>query len=64
MLDNLTKAKAAVMWLAFTKDEKTLVRFGMFPHDKMMEAEKEGFNGKDLAVALMDCAEKNGGMIA
>lgn len=53
--------KAALMWGSFTKDEKTLVRFGMFPADKMRQAEEAGFSGKDgvrlLAVALMDCAK-------
>lgn len=60
--------KAIAMWSTFTKSEKTLVRFGMFPADKMREAEEVGFGGKEgvrlLAVALMDCAKRDGGMIA
>lgn len=60
--------KAIQMWAGFTKDEKTLVRFGMFPADKMREAEACGFGGREggrlLAVALMDCAKNNGGMRA
>ena len=63
-----TKVKARAMWATFTADEKTLVRFGMFPADKMTEAEQAGFGGTDgvrlLAVALMDCAKADGGMRA
>jgi hypothetical protein len=70
--DQLERAEvaqlAARMWGNFTKDEKTLVRFGMFPYAKMLEAEQgithitEG--SRLLAVALMDCAKANGGMRA
>ncbi len=60
--------KARQMWGGFTENEKTLVRFGMFPADKMAEAEAAGFGGKEgvrlLAVALMDCAKVDGGMRA
>ena len=45
-------------------NERTGVRVGMFPYGKMTAAEQEGYSGKDLAVALMDCATKDGGMIA
>jgi len=58
---------AARLWASFTKDEQTLVRFGMFPAEKMHEAEM-AIGGRDatrlLAVALMDCAKGDGGMIA
>jgi len=64
----LCAIKARLMWATFTKDERALVRFGMFPADKMAEAERAGFAGKDgvrlLAVALMDCAKNDGGMRA
>lgn len=56
-------AKATTMWASFDANEKHGVRFGMFPHQKMLAAEKEGFNGRELSIALMDVAEKNGGMI-
>ena len=56
--------KARVIWEAMDDNERTGVRIGMFPYGKMMDAEKEGYNGKDLAVALMDCAKNDGGMIA
>lgn len=60
----LCKAKAAEMWAAFTKNEKTAVRFGMFPAGPMQAADKEGFDGRLLSVALMDCATADGGMKA
>jgi hypothetical protein len=63
-LDNTVKAKADQMWLAMSKGEQNLVRFGMLPAVPMLKAQGEGFNGKDLAVALMDCAKSHGGMIA
>jgi hypothetical protein len=30
----------------------------------MREAEKQGIDGRELSIALMDCAKKNGGMKA
>ena len=56
--------KTRVLWAGFTDAEKALVRFGLFPADKMTAAEAEGHDGRFLAVALMDCAERDGGMIA
>jgi hypothetical protein len=59
---------AVRLWAGFTKDEKNLVRFGMFPAEKMRAAEAEIGSDKDtvrlLAVALMDCAKRDGGMVA
>ena len=73
------KQFAAQLWATFDTNEKGFVRFGMFPDGKMRAAEKAlaaefelcGQNsresselGKDLCVALMDCASKDGGMRA
>lgn len=58
------KAKAQQIWNAMNESEQHGVRFGLFPFHKMQAAEAEGFNGKDLAVALMDVAKSNGGMRA
>jgi len=46
------------------KNEKTGVRFGMFPQDKMMAAQAEGYDGHKLVCALMDQAQADGGMRA
>jgi len=56
--------KAKEMWKAMDKNEQAGVRFGMLPYHKMMEAEKAGFDGRKLAVSLMQCAKDNGGMVA
>jgi hypothetical protein len=60
----LCQQKAAKMWEGFDTNQKAAVRFGMFPAKPMQDADKEGFDGRLLAVALMDLASKNGGMIA
>lgn len=49
--------KAVVMWNNMDVNERAGVRFGMFPFAVMQAAEAEGYNGKDLCVALMDCAK-------
>ncbi len=58
------KAKAGAIWLQLNESEKTGIRFGLFPLKFMKEAEIEGYKGKELCVALMEVAEKKGGMIA
>lgn len=64
MAEKSVQEKAQEIWDGWGENEHALVKFGMFDHAKMEEAEAEGYNGKDLAVALMEIAEKNGGMIA
>jgi len=61
---SMTQQKAKAIWDTMDKNEQTGVRFGLFPHGKMVAAEQEGYNGKDLAVALMEVASNNGGMSA
>lgn len=67
------KQVAHALWRQdFTDSERRLVRFGLFPADKMERAKAafkaEGFDSPDmsrqLSVALMEIAEKTGGMIA
>jgi hypothetical protein len=58
-------AKAAVMWAAMDDNQKTGVRVGMFPFERMKAAEAEGFtDNRTLCVALMHLAKKDGGMFA
>ncbi len=59
---SMTQQKAKAIWDTMDKNEQTGVRFGLFPHGKMVAAEQEGYNGKDIAVALMEVASNNGGM--
>lgn len=56
--------EALRLWDTFTENEKTAVRFGMFPREPMEEATKKGFDARMLSVAMMDVASKNGGMRA
>jgi hypothetical protein len=56
--------KARLIWQSLGHDARHGVRFGMFPFDVMKAAEAEGFDGRQLCVALMDCASGDGGMIA
>lgn len=58
------EAKAAQIWQGMNDNEKTGVRFGLFPADKMRPAEAEGFYGRKLVLALMDQAKADGGMRA
>ncbi len=60
----LCAIKAQKMWDAFTDNQKACVRFGMFPAAEMTSATNEGHDSRLLAVALMDVAKKNGGMVA
>ena len=56
--------KAKEIWDAMDENQQTGIRFGMFPAEVMRDAEAEGYKGKELCVALMDMASKNGGMRA
>ena len=55
---------AAERWPKLTKNEQSLIRFGMFPAAVMQEGEDLGLNGHALACAFMDCAKADGGMRA
>ena len=64
-------ARAEIIWLTITENERAGVRFGMVPAEKMRIAEAEltaayPEGQRDvtrlLAVALMDCAKADGGM--
>jgi hypothetical protein len=56
--------KARELWAAFTPNERTGIRFGLFPAQRMTATEQEGYDGHQLAVALMAVASNNGGMRA
>jgi hypothetical protein len=56
--------KARDLWARMDKNQRAGVRFGLFPADIMKDAEKEGINVRVLAIALMECAKKDGGMRA
>ena len=64
----LINARATALWPTLTKNEQSLIRFGMFPADKMRALDQEFAHvresGRLIAVALMDCAKADGGMRA
>lgn len=76
MTDDVARKMIAVIcaraWITFTKNERNLVRFGLFPHDRTekIEAEVREQTGlardvtRLVACALMDCAKADGGMRA
>ena len=53
--------KARSIWSNMDDNERGLVKAGLFPQEKMVAAQSEGFNGRALAVALMQCAKGEGG---
>lgn len=55
--------RAATVWGSLTDNEKRGVRFGLFPAGPMSDAVTAGFDGRQLASALMSIeAALNGGM--
>jgi hypothetical protein len=48
--------KAKQLWDAMTPSERHGVKFGLFPHDAMVRAEREGYDGRLLVLALMERA--------
>jgi hypothetical protein len=61
-LEKLVKATAQIVWEKMTVNERQMVRIGMFPAHLMKE--HDSFASPKLAVAIMEIAKNNGGMIA
>ncbi len=53
-----TDSKAEEMWPNLTESERAGIHFGLFPHDKMTAAAKEGFDCYQLSLSLMRVARK------
>jgi len=64
----LRRAEAAQaaekIWAGMTDNERHGVRFGLFPAKTMTNHDYAHIEPRLLTVALMDIAQKNGGMIA
>ncbi len=57
--------KAAEIWRLMDANERTGVRFGMFPDQRMQDAMRLGYvDGRLLCSELMACASADGGMRA
>jgi len=63
---------AEKLWDALGKNERTAIRFGLFPHEQVKAAgydpqtnhPKQKALNHAFVLALMDCAERDGGMRA
>jgi hypothetical protein len=53
---NEYEVKADELWESFDDNAKFGCKFGMFPADPMMAAERDGYTGRPLVLALMNKA--------
>ncbi len=59
MPNELHMNKARVMWGEMNESERTGIRLGLFPAEKMRQAEElHCYNSKELCQALMAVAEE------
>jgi hypothetical protein len=52
------RAKAESLWDAMDNTERNAIGYGMFPTNKMLLVEEQGFDCYSIYLALMDCAAK------
>jgi len=54
----LTHARRAyAIWQEMSEDERNSVCFGIYPSDRMVRSEAQGFDRRELCVALMNIAK-------
>lgn len=51
---NAIQVKGKELWDSFNTSERTGVKFGMFPFDKMKPAEDAGYPTRELCTAIMN----------
>ena len=49
--------RAYAIWQEMGEDERNSVRFGIYPSDRMVRSEAQGFDRRGLCVALMNIAK-------
>lgn len=59
-----TTQAAQRIWSGLDENQKACVRFGLLPAEVMQAEEYRHVDGQDLAVAVMQCAKQDGGMVA
>ena len=59
-MDEAIREKAELLWDAMDNTERAGMVYGMFPTNKMLLVEKQGFDCYSVYLALMDCAAKDG----
>ena len=63
--DNQTVTEAArAAWDGMDDNAKHGIRFGLFPAELMSKLETQGFKSQEISLALMECANRDGGMRA
>lgn len=62
----IAQAAARIAWAEMTENDRAIVRFGMIPIEAVRKHEPKGIHdsARLFSVALMGCAEADGGMIA
>jgi len=60
-MDEAIRAKATSLWDLMDNTERARIGYGMFPTNKMLLVEEQGFDCYLVYLALMDCASKDGG---
>ena len=62
----IVRLAALTAWSQMSDNDKAIVRVGMIPITAVREHEPKGIedSGRLFSVALMECAEADGGMIA
>jgi hypothetical protein len=63
-MDEAIRVKAESLWDAMDNKERAGIKYGMFPTNKMVLVEEQGFDCYSVYLALMDCAEKDGSVKA
>ena len=54
---------AQQLWDSFGEEKRNLIRIGMLPAGDMHSKASLEYDAKEFAVALMNCAKKDGGML-
>lgn len=50
--------KVREVWLQMDHNERHGLSFGLFPHDKMQQAENEGYDGQELIKHMIEYASQ------
>jgi len=59
-MDEAIREKAESLWDAMDNTERAGITYGMFPTNKMLLVEEQGFDCYSVYLALMDCAARDG----
>jgi len=63
-MNEAIRVKAKSLWDAMDNKKRAEIKYGMFPSNKMVLVEGQGFDCHSVYLALMDCAAKDKSMKA